>query len=127
MIDSGKWIVPQVGGVPYLSKPPLINWLVAGAFWAMIGTACAGLRQPGGGRTVALAALVAFAVVLPVHLGFNAARLGYSLPAASFRYDLPIWPALAHALAHAVHGASGRVRHAALGVAATAMVLGWVA
>lgn len=32
MLDTGRWIVPQVGGVPYLSKPPLINWLVAAAF-----------------------------------------------------------------------------------------------
>ena len=32
MLDTGRWVVPQVGGVPYLSKPPLINWLVAAAF-----------------------------------------------------------------------------------------------
>ena len=32
MLDTGDWLVPQVGGVPYFSKPPLINWLVAGAF-----------------------------------------------------------------------------------------------
>ncbi len=32
MLDSGDWLVPQVGGVPYYSKPPLINWLVAKSF-----------------------------------------------------------------------------------------------
>lgn len=32
MLGTGDWIVPHVGGEPYLSKPPLINWLVAGAF-----------------------------------------------------------------------------------------------
>lgn len=33
MLETGQWIVPQIGGVDYLSKPPLINWLVAAAFW----------------------------------------------------------------------------------------------
>jgi 4-amino-4-deoxy-L-arabinose transferase-like glycosyltransferase len=32
MLDSGNYIVPQVGGMSYFSKPPLINWLVAGSF-----------------------------------------------------------------------------------------------
>ena len=32
MLDTGRWIVPQVGGVAYLSKPPLLNWLIATAF-----------------------------------------------------------------------------------------------
>ncbi len=32
MLQTGNWIVPQIGGIDYLSKPPLINWLVAAAF-----------------------------------------------------------------------------------------------
>lgn len=32
MLETGRWIVPQIGGVDYLSKPPLINWAVAAAF-----------------------------------------------------------------------------------------------
>lgn len=32
MIESGDYIVPKVGSEPYLRKPPLINWLVAGSF-----------------------------------------------------------------------------------------------
>ncbi len=32
MLETGNWIVPHVGGEPYLSKPPLINWLIAGSF-----------------------------------------------------------------------------------------------
>lgn len=32
MIKTGEWIVPYVGGRPYLRKPPLVNWLIAGAF-----------------------------------------------------------------------------------------------
>ncbi|MGI8957634.1 MAG: ArnT family glycosyltransferase [Chthoniobacterales bacterium] len=32
MLETGNYIVPQVGGEPYLRKPPLVNWLVAGSF-----------------------------------------------------------------------------------------------
>ena len=29
MLQTGNFIVPQVGSDPYFRKPPLINWLVA--------------------------------------------------------------------------------------------------
>jgi len=29
MLETGNFIVPQVGSEPYLRKPPLVNWLVA--------------------------------------------------------------------------------------------------
>src|SRR6266403_3475708 len=32
MLESGNYLVPQVGGEAYFRKPPLINWLVAGSF-----------------------------------------------------------------------------------------------
>ena len=32
MLETGNYIVPQVGSEPYLRKPPLVNWLVAGCF-----------------------------------------------------------------------------------------------
>jgi len=32
MLQSGNYIVPQVGSDPYFSKPPLVNWLVAASF-----------------------------------------------------------------------------------------------
>lgn len=32
MLETGNFLVPQVGSEPYFRKPPLINWLVAGAF-----------------------------------------------------------------------------------------------
>jgi len=31
MLETGNWLVPHIGGEPYLRKPPLINWLIAGA------------------------------------------------------------------------------------------------
>lgn len=32
MLETGNYVVPKVGGMPYFSKPPLVNWLVAGSF-----------------------------------------------------------------------------------------------
>jgi 4-amino-4-deoxy-L-arabinose transferase-like glycosyltransferase len=32
MLDTGNYLVPQVGSEPYFRKPPLVNWLVAAAF-----------------------------------------------------------------------------------------------
>jgi 4-amino-4-deoxy-L-arabinose transferase-like glycosyltransferase len=32
MLDTGNYIVPQVGGIPYFRKPPLVNWVVAASF-----------------------------------------------------------------------------------------------
>src|SRR5437660_9353291 len=32
MLETGNYLVPQVGGEAYLRKPPLINWLVAASF-----------------------------------------------------------------------------------------------
>src|SRR5213083_520686 len=32
MLQTGNYIVPEVGGNPYFQKPPLVNWLVAASF-----------------------------------------------------------------------------------------------
>ncbi len=32
MLRTGQWVLPHLGGEPYFKKPPLINWLLAGAF-----------------------------------------------------------------------------------------------
>ena len=32
MLQTGNYIVPQVGSDPYFNKPPLVNWLVAASF-----------------------------------------------------------------------------------------------
>jgi 4-amino-4-deoxy-L-arabinose transferase-like glycosyltransferase len=32
MLETGHYLIPQVGGEDYFRKPPLINWLVAGSF-----------------------------------------------------------------------------------------------
>lgn len=32
MLDTGNWLVPYVGGKPFLRKPPLVNWAIAASF-----------------------------------------------------------------------------------------------
>src|SRR5215467_9847099 len=32
MLQTGNYLVPQVGGETYFRKPPLVNWLVAASF-----------------------------------------------------------------------------------------------
>ncbi len=32
MLETGNWVVPYVGGKPFLRKPPLMNWLIALSF-----------------------------------------------------------------------------------------------
>src|SRR5215210_6156688 len=32
MLDTGNWLVPYVGGKPFLRKPPLMNWAIAASF-----------------------------------------------------------------------------------------------
>ena len=52
MLRTGDWLVPRVGGRPWLEKPPLSHWMVAGvgallgridAFVARFPSACAAL------------------------------------------------------------------------------------
>lgn len=32
MLETGNWVVPYIGGEPYLRKPPLVNWAIALSF-----------------------------------------------------------------------------------------------
>lgn len=32
MLETGNWVVPYLGGKPYLRKPPLMNWAIAASF-----------------------------------------------------------------------------------------------
>src|SRR5436190_11843361 len=32
MLETGNWLVPYVGGKPFLRKPPLVNWVIAASF-----------------------------------------------------------------------------------------------
>lgn len=67
MLQTGDYIVPQVGSNPYYRKPPLVNWLVAASFKLF------GVRNEWTARLpsalAVLAVAVAFVTVARVSLG----------------------------------------------------------
>ena len=60
MLDGGDYIVPHIGGQPYLRKPPLINWLVAGSFRAF------GTRNEWTARLPSALSVLSAAVVFAI-------------------------------------------------------------
>jgi hypothetical protein len=123
------WAVSQTGAWPITQAGAAVTILL---FWAMVACAALGGRAAWPRRrepwaAIAVAAPAAFALVLPIHLWFASTNLGFSLPAASFRYYLPLWPPLAHAIAFGVVAARvpwHRASLAAIGFAALAV--GWL-
>src|SRR5881296_4544647 len=67
MLETGNFIVPQVGSNPYYRKPPLVNWLVAASFKIF------GVRNEWTARLpsalAVLAVAVAFVTVARAGLG----------------------------------------------------------
>jgi 4-amino-4-deoxy-L-arabinose transferase-like glycosyltransferase len=67
MLETGNYIVPKVGGISYFSKPPLVNWLIAGSFKIF------GIRNEWTARLPSalcvLAVALAFATVARASLG----------------------------------------------------------
>jgi 4-amino-4-deoxy-L-arabinose transferase-like glycosyltransferase len=67
MLETGNYIVPQVGGNTYYRKPPLVNWLVAASFKFF------GVRNEWTARLPSalsvLAVAIAFATVARASLG----------------------------------------------------------
>lgn len=61
MLDSGDYLVPHVGGEPYLRKPPLINWLIAASF------KICGARNNWTARFPSTLAVLALALVFVIH------------------------------------------------------------
>jgi hypothetical protein len=58
MIDSGQYLVPYLGGQPYLRKPPLVNWLVAASFQLF------GIRNEWAARLPSTIFILAVAITL---------------------------------------------------------------
>ena len=82
MLETGNYLVPQVGSEPYFRKPPLVNWLVAASF------KLTGVRNEWTARLpsvlcVLLGAL-AFLTVARSALGPNAALLAALIWLANF-------------------------------------------
>ena len=67
MLDSGNYLVPQVGGEAYFRKPPLINWLVAASF-KIFGTRNEWTARLPSAISV-LAVAIAFVTVARASLG----------------------------------------------------------
>jgi 4-amino-4-deoxy-L-arabinose transferase-like glycosyltransferase len=67
MLDTGDYLVPQVGSEPFFRKPPLVNWLVAASF------KITGLRNEWTARLPSvlsvLAVALAFLLVARASLG----------------------------------------------------------
>lgn len=73
MIDSGHWIVPQLNGLPYVEKPPLMDWLLAAVF-----------RLVGFSEAAARAVSLGASVLTALALAWLAPRLGIrGAPAAA--------------------------------------------
>ncbi|MDP9003940.1 MAG: glycosyltransferase family 39 protein, partial [Verrucomicrobiota bacterium] len=82
MIESGNYLVPQVGSEPYYRKPPLVNWLVAASFKLF------GHRNEWTARLPSvlsvLAVAVAFVLVARTSLGANGSLIGALIWLANF-------------------------------------------
>jgi 4-amino-4-deoxy-L-arabinose transferase-like glycosyltransferase len=55
MIGSGDWLVPRVGSIPFLRKPPMLHWLIALSFLATGTRSEWAVRLPSALATLALA------------------------------------------------------------------------
>jgi len=71
MLDEGNWLVPYVGGKPFLRKPPLMNWLIAASFKVT------GVRNEWSARMPS--ALLVLALGLTI-VAFSGAERFMSLP-----------------------------------------------
>lgn len=58
MLEGGSWITPELAGVKYFNKPPLMYWMIAGAF------TLAGSRSEWAARLPSVLAILAFVSVL---------------------------------------------------------------
>jgi 4-amino-4-deoxy-L-arabinose transferase-like glycosyltransferase len=55
MLASGDWLVPRVGNIPFLRKPPMLHWLIALSFLATGTKSEWAVRLPSALATLALA------------------------------------------------------------------------
>ncbi len=73
MLETGDYLIPQVGSEPYLRKPPLVNWLVAGSFKVFGARTEWTARLPS--VLCVLAVALAFVLIARSSLGPNGAIL----------------------------------------------------
>ncbi len=90
MLESGDWVVPTLGGLPYLDKPPLLYWCEAA------GMAVLGKNDFGARFVIACVALLG--VWLTWRLGCDLLGRGRGLIAASIVACAGLWAGLARVL-----------------------------
>lgn len=82
MLETGNYIVPQVGSERYFSKPPLVNWLVAASFKIF------GVRNEWTARLPSalcvLAAAIAFVTIARASLGASGSTIAALIWLTSF-------------------------------------------
>jgi 4-amino-4-deoxy-L-arabinose transferase-like glycosyltransferase len=82
MLDTGNYLVPQVGGELYFRKPPLVNWVVAASF------KMTGVRNEWTARLPSvlcvLAVALAFLLVARRSLGLNGSLFAALIWLANF-------------------------------------------
>ena len=80
MLETGNYVVPQVGSNPYYRKPPLVNWLVAASFKLF------GVRNEWTARLPSalsvLAVAIAFVAVARASLGARGSIIAVAGPVA---------------------------------------------
>jgi 4-amino-4-deoxy-L-arabinose transferase-like glycosyltransferase len=60
MMEGGSWIVPHVGGKPFLRKPPLVQWCMVGSM-KLFGRSVWAARLPSALSVLALAVVIVLA------------------------------------------------------------------
>src|SRR5207253_2944286 len=60
MLETGNYIVPQVGSNPYYRKPPLVNWLLAASFETF------GVRNEWTARLPSVVSVLAVAIAFVI-------------------------------------------------------------
>jgi 4-amino-4-deoxy-L-arabinose transferase-like glycosyltransferase len=82
MLETGNYLIPQVGSEPYYRKPPLVNWLVAASF------KLTGVRNEWTARLPSalciLSVALAFITVARRSLGANGALMAALIWLANF-------------------------------------------
>jgi 4-amino-4-deoxy-L-arabinose transferase-like glycosyltransferase len=73
MLDSGNYVVPEIGGYAYYRKPPLVNWLIAISFRVFGARNEWTARLPSALAVLAVA--VAFVTVARASLGPNGSMI----------------------------------------------------
>jgi len=84
MLETGNYVVPQVGSNPYYRKPPLVNWLVAASFKIF------GVRNEWTARLPSAFSVLAVAIALVTVAGTSLGSRGSIIAALIWMTNIGI-------------------------------------